>query len=69
MGDDKKLGATGTYPQGKLTEDDEGAVRMAIGIVDNKVMIDFGTMLQWVAMSREEAIEFAGMIIEKAKKG
>ncbi len=60
-------GATGEFPQGKLTPSDEGAIRFAIGEQDGKVVIDFGTSVHWFAMTAQEAADLASSLLSKAR--
>jgi hypothetical protein len=60
------LGPTGQYPQGSIHSTDEGEIRMAIALKDNKVIIHFGTPTAWVGMDKEQAIQLCKTIIEKA---
>lgn len=61
---DLNLGPTGEFPDGKLNKDDEGQIKIAIGAdLDNKkVVIDFGTLVAWIAMSPQEARQLAEVI-------
>lgn len=43
LADHLGLGATGEFPEGKLTEVDEGELKFAVGYMKGKVVIDFGT--------------------------
>ena len=61
-----KLGATGQFPRGKLTENDEGEIRIAIGQKDGKVLIDFGKPVAWIGFSAEEAEQIATTLREHA---
>ena len=62
-----KLGATGEYPEGKLGNDDEGAIRLAVAHTrDGLVRIDFGKPVAWLAMSAEQARSFGQLLIAKA---
>jgi hypothetical protein len=61
------IGATGTHPQGKLTQADEGAIQFAIGVKDGKVCIDFGTPVKWLGMEPGQALELASSLIQHAK--
>lgn len=65
-----KFGATGDFPQGQLNEDDEGGI--AIGIAydptKNVVLINFGKPVVWLGMGPDEAVQFANMILAKAKR-
>lgn len=60
-------GATGTYPEGRLTPHDEGAIQFAVGVKDGKVCIDFGTPVKWLGMRPEQALELASSLIQHAK--
>lgn len=62
------LGPTGQYPQGKIHSTDEGEIKMAIAIKDNKVIIHFGTPTSWIGMDKQQAIQLAATIIDKAKE-
>lgn len=62
----KKLGATGEFPEGKIRPSDEGELRMAIGIEKNNVIIDFGTLVQWLGLPKQKAYELAHRIKAKA---
>lgn len=62
-----QLGGTGEYPQGKLTPGDEGEIRIAIGVKDGKVMIDFGKQVVWIGFDPSQAVAPAESLIAKAK--
>jgi hypothetical protein len=67
MADEKKLGKTGNFPQGKIAPDDEGELRMAIGHNANrKVMVNFGTPVVWFLMDPEGAREMARALLQHA---
>jgi hypothetical protein len=61
------IGATGSFPQGKLVEHDEGEIRMAIGVTKDNVIIDFGKKTAWLGMPKQEALAFGRKIIEMAE--
>ena len=60
-----EIGATGEFPQGKLNADDEGQLRMAITVKDDKLIIDFGKPVHWLGMNKEEARQFAELILNR----
>lgn len=64
----EKLGPTGEYPEGKLNEYDKGGLNMAIGIMNNNVVIEFGTPVTWLGMPKKEATAFAKLILSKANE-
>ena len=59
---DEKLGATGKFPQGKLTENDEGEIKISIGSSKGKVVIDFGKSIAWIGFDPQQAHEIADLI-------
>ena len=61
-------GSIGIFSAGKLSNDDQGDIRLAIYCEDNLVHIDFGKDLSWLAFSSQQAIEFANLIIKSAQK-
>jgi hypothetical protein len=63
-----KLGATGEFPEGKLTPNDEGEIKIAVGIEQNKVVIHFGKEIAWIGFGRSEAIRIASSLIDMAAK-
>jgi len=63
-----KIGATGNFPQGKLKDDDEGELRMAVFERDGNIVIDFGKELAWIGFGKDEAIALGEMLIKKANE-
>lgn len=61
------LGATGEFPEGKLTPEDEGEIRIGITDMDGKVIIDFGTPTAWIGFTPEQADGIADTLRERAK--
>lgn len=66
MNDVPKLGATGEFPDGKLNEEDEGQLQLAVGVRNGQVFMAFGKPVSWMAMPPGEARKFAAMLNEKA---
>jgi len=63
----KRLGATGRYPSGKVNRNDEGELRFAIGPhVSGGVGIEFGKPVAWVVMPKATAIEMAMLLLKYA---
>lgn len=56
------LGATGRFPQGKLTTKDEGEIQFAIGEKDGKVILDFGKATAWIGFEPEQALQIAKIL-------
>lgn len=63
-----KLGPTGNFPEGKLTQQDEGEFKLAITRVDGKVIMAFGTPIAWIGMTRNDAIQIGNDLIKHARK-
>lgn len=61
-----RLGATGKYPEGKIVDSDEGEISIAVGHMDRRVIIDFGTPTSWLGMPIEQAREFANAVHRRA---
>lgn len=61
-------GATGDYPDGKLNDDDEGGLGMRIGVVQGRVVIDFGKPVTWIGFRPNEAYDIAKLIRKHAKR-
>lgn len=54
------------YPRGKLNDDDEGMLNIAIGERDQTVIIDFGKPVVWIGMSKPEIVQFATTLLKRA---
>ncbi len=72
--ENQKPGPTKKYPEGKIHKDDSGELKIAVGPITDpltkeaKLLLQFGTSVSWIAMTADQAIEFAKMIRKKAKK-
>jgi len=66
----EKLGATGDFPKGKLNEDDEGELRMAvmINLNENLVKIHFGKPVTWLGLPKKEAMDLGRTLIKNAER-
>lgn len=60
------LGPTGNYPAGKLNAEDKGGLMMAVGIENGKIVVHFGTPVQWLGLDAQTARALARALIEKA---
>ncbi len=56
---DERLGATGKFPRGKLTQHDEGEIGIRVASVNGTVVIDFGKPTAWVGFSPDDARRLA----------
>jgi hypothetical protein len=70
LGTPPGLGATGEYPRGKLNDDDQGEIRIAIAADMSRrlVVMDFGTPAKWIGFTPEEASNIADLLMEKVNK-
>ncbi len=63
-----KLGATGRHPLGRVTEDDEGEIRIGIAVHSGRVLLDFGKPVWSLGFDSEGALDFARSIKSNALK-
>ena len=63
-----KLGKTGDYPNGKLNDNDEGALILSLFIKNGTIILDFGTKMSWLAVKKEDAYKLGNALIESAKE-
>lgn len=69
MGSTKDFrGALGDFPEGQLTKTDEGAIQFAVGEKDGKVVLDFGTPVNWVGMNPQQAADLAYLLLKRARE-
>lgn len=62
----KKL--LGEFPDGKLNDQDEGAIAMVVSIDSHRVRLEFPKRVKWVACTADEAAELAIEIMRQARK-
>lgn len=62
------LGPTGKYPEGKISERDEGEIAFAVGVEQGKIALNFGKPIAFIAFTPEQAMEIARLIRNKAKR-
>ena len=63
-----KFGATGKFPQGKVSEDDEGELRFGVSSDGALVNLSFGKPVAWVGMDPPLARKLASMLTAHADK-
>ena len=66
LADANDLGPTGKFPNGKLTPHDEGEIKVAITHHAGKVVIEFGTSVQWFGMTPEQAVDIGKALCHHA---
>lgn len=57
----------GEYPDGRLNPDDAGAVSMAVGVEEGRVVLRFAKPVAWVGLTGNEALELAQSLIRHAR--
>ena len=64
----KVLGATGRTPFGKVSDDDEGELQLAIGAdhAHGIVRLEFGKPVGWLGLPTAHARQLAALLREKA---
>ncbi len=60
------LGGQGTYSDGKSGDDDEGDLRLQVANYGDDVRIDFGKPVAWLGFPKDQAIQFAMLILKHA---
>lgn len=60
------LGPTGDYPQGRLSDSDEGELQLGVRTEGSKVILAFGKSIAWVGMDALQARQLAAMLLEHA---
>lgn len=54
------------YPRGKLRDDDEGELQIAIATQDNTIIVDFGKNVKWIGLDKFTALNMAKLLIQHA---
>ncbi len=64
------LGATGKFPKGQISEDDQGELKVAMGVnlEHKRIMIDFGKEVSWLGLGADEARVFAQALLANISK-
>lgn len=57
----------GEYPDGKLNDEDEGAIVYAIGHEKGRVILQFPKPVKWMGATPEQALEMAQALIKHAQ--
>lgn len=62
------FGATNRFPMGKLNEHDEGEIMFGVAAdkSQGKIIINFGKPTAWIGMDRQQALDFAALLKQKA---
>ncbi len=65
---DDGIGPTHQVPSGKLYKGDQGGLQYAVGadLAKNRVVVQFGTPVAWLGLTKEQTIRLAQGLLEKA---
>ena len=66
-GSQDAFGASGKYPMGKLTEDDEGEITFGITNTNGRVILNFGKPVAWLGIMPAQAVELAKYLMAHAE--
>lgn len=66
--DGPQLGATGQFPEGKLSDNDEGEIMIGIAVYRGKVLFSFGKPVQGIGFTPEQAEQIGRDLINKARE-
>ena len=62
------LGATGQFPSGKLTKQDQGEIKIGVMGVDGNIIMEFGQSVHWIGMTGVQAIDLGRILIKRGRK-
>lgn len=65
---EEKLGETDEFPDGKITEDDEGGIKIGVTIKDGNVILVFGKSVSWLGFDPKTARQLAEMLRQASYK-
>lgn len=58
----------GEYPNGRLNEQDAGALAMSVGIEDGRIVMRFPKPVAWIGFTGDQAMEIAQELIKWARR-
>ena len=62
----ERLGPTGRFPGGKLTDNDGGEIQFAVTVMKGKIVVNFGIPIETLGMSPKQARGFAQSVLRCA---
>lgn len=57
----------GEHPNGKMNQDDAGALAFAVGVEEGRVVLRFPKPVAWMGMTGDEALELAQLLLRHAR--
>lgn len=64
----EKIGAMNEYPHGKTAPNDLGGLKSVLVRRGDRLVLDFGKTLQWISMTKDEAMVFGNGLIRMAQR-
>lgn len=64
----KEIGPTKNHPDGKMTANDEGGLKMVVMATEGKVTLAFGSEVAWIGFNPEDARNLAKTLTETADR-
>lgn len=58
----------GEYPDGRLNDNDAGAVAMAVGVENERVVIQFAKPVAWIGLTGDQAMQLASDLMKQARR-
>lgn len=55
----QELGPTNQFPEGKIDASDKGEIKISVGKVDGKVILNFGSPVTWIGFTPQQARQIA----------
>jgi len=62
------FGPTGKFPDGKLTENDEGGIQFGVTVHEGRILLDFGKPIQSIGFTAEEAKILGQILLDRARQ-
>jgi len=60
------VGATGKFSDGKISKTDEGEIKFAIAAIEDRVVLNFGSPVHWIGLTRAQALSVANSLTKHA---
>jgi hypothetical protein len=66
----QRFGATRRFPEGQIDPSDQGELQLGIAcdVERGKVIMNFGTPVEWMAANAEQAIELGELLVRHGRR-
>ena len=61
-----EVGPTGQFPEGKIDKSDDGEIKIAVGVQDGKIVMEFGAPIEWIGFTPEQGQEIGMLLIKRS---